>query len=308
LSTHLGKPLPNDGPFGESWEISPLAEQASVAIDPPWSGRTIADLWAAHPEWRGDRFRDQPEFPWLVKWLDCEERLSLQVHPDAETALRLCGVARPKNEAWVVIHAEPTARVWAGCRPGVTPEELQQRVQDGTFADCLHEFIPQPGDCISLPVGTLHAAGGGLLMAEVQQPSDLTFRMFDWNRVGLDGKPRDLHWDAACESLHWPQHPVQPTTPTPLPCSAPGVTGERLLSTSEFRFERWTIAQPWTDGSDRFVVSMVLDGRGQLRCGDHAQPVQAGDTLWFPALPRDATWEPDADAPLTLLQVTPPGR
>jgi mannose-6-phosphate isomerase len=308
LATRLGKPLPTSELYGEAWEISPLENAVSVAHSPLWAEASLEELWSRYPTWRGPQLQSAPQFPWLIKWLDCQDRLSVQVHPNAEMALRLTGRRQPKNEAWVVVHAEPTARIWAGCRPGTTAEELAQRLASGTVVECLHEFVPRAGDCISLPAGTLHAAGGGLLLAEVQQPSDITFRLFDWNRVGLDGRPRALHLEAGLASLRWPQPPVDPVSPTPLLDSSDGVRGERLLSTPEFQLDQWTVSSPWTRTTDEFAVWMVLHGRGQLACGGHIQDVSAGQTLWFPAVKGQTTWQPDGNETLVLLRITPPGQ
>jgi mannose-6-phosphate isomerase len=218
----------------------------------------------------------------------------------------LTGRSQPKNEAWVIVHAEPTARVWAGCKPGTTAEELSQRIAAGTLVECLHEFTPRVGDCISLPAGTLHAAGGGLLMAEVQQPSDLTFRLFDWNRVGFDGRPRALHLEAGLAALHWPQRPVAPTTPQSHPEFIDGIRGERLLSTPEFQLDRWTVSSSWSRTTDEFAVWMVLHGRGQLTCDGRTQPISAGQTLWFPAVKVRTIWQSDRADPLVLLRITHP--
>lgn len=306
LESRLGKSLPTSELYGEAWELCPLAGNVSVATGPLWGGVALDELWSHYPMWRGPRLQSADQFPWLIKWLDCWDRLSVQVHPDAADAVRLTGRCQPKNEVWVIVHAEPTARVWAGCRAGVTAEELGRRIDDGTVVDCLHEFTPKRGDCIYLPTGTLHAAGGGLLMAEVQQPSDITFRLFDWNRVGLDGKPRELHRDAGLAALHWPQVPVNPIVPQAHPESSQGYRGERLLSSPEFELERWTVSSPWTRSSDDFTVWMVLGGCGRLVCGDHEQMLSAGQTLWFPAVPVTSTWQPLGREPLELLRVTPP--
>ncbi|HUQ72364.1 MAG TPA: type I phosphomannose isomerase catalytic subunit [Planctomycetaceae bacterium] len=306
LADRLHKPLPTSELHGESWEISPLSQAPSVAAAQPWDGVTLAEMWSRYPMWRGTLLQSATQFPWLIKWLDCRDRLSVQVHPDAEASFRITGKVQPKNEAWVVVHAEPTARIWAGCRPGTTPEELANRLAAGTVVECLHEFTPQAGDCVYLPSGTLHAGGGGLLMAEVQQPSDLTFRLFDWNRVGLDGRPRELHIAAGLACLHWPQAPVHPVIPVILPESQPQIRGERLLSTPEFQMDRWTVSQPWSRQTDEFAVWMVLHGSGHLTCDGHERAVTAGETVWFPAVRVETTWQPTTDESLVLLKVTPP--
>src|SRR5690606_7579266 len=139
-----------------------------------------------------------------------DQLLSIQVHPTDKLARRLTGESFGKTEAWVILHAEPTAIVYAGFLPEVTREEVERRLAEGTLECALHHFTPRPGDCLFLPAGTVHAVGGGVVMAEVQQASDATFRLHDWNRLGPDGKPRQLHIQEGLEAIDWSQGPVNP--------------------------------------------------------------------------------------------------
>src|SRR5262249_51812411 len=150
------------------------------------------------------------EFPLLVKYLDCADRLSVQVHPDDDLAPRLCGERHGKTEAWVVLEAEPTATVWAGLLPGVTRRDLESALPAGRVGDGLHFFTPQVGQFLFLPAGTVHATGGGILLAEVQQSSDATLRLWDWGRLGSDGRPRTLHVEQALQAIDWTRGPVAP--------------------------------------------------------------------------------------------------
>src|SRR5262249_28961480 len=132
-------------------------------------------------------------FPWLIKLLDAHDWLSVQVHPDEEVVERLRPGELAKTEAWYVLDAAPNSRIYAGLKPGVGPGEFGRRLAAGTVTDCLHSFQPQPGELVFVPAGTVHAVGGGVLLAEIQQTSDVTFRLFDWNRHDSSGKPRPLH-------------------------------------------------------------------------------------------------------------------
>ncbi len=143
------------------------------------------------------RHHPQDHFPLLFKFLDVRENLSVQVHPNDEQAARLDPPDRGKSEAWFVLSAEPGSRVYAGLRDGVDRTALEPAVAHGQAESCLHSFEPAPGDCVLVPAGTVHALGAGLLVAEIQQSSDTTFRLFDWNRVGPDGLPRPLHVEQA---------------------------------------------------------------------------------------------------------------
>jgi mannose-6-phosphate isomerase len=170
LESVLGKSLPSTNTFGESWEISAHPHHVSRVAEGPLVGKRLDELWherraeiAGHTETAIDRF------PLLIKYLDCDQQLSVQVHPTDEAAARLIPGELGKTEAWVILEAEPTARIYAGLQPGTTRADAERCLLQGTVGDVLHNFVPTPGDCIFLPAGTLHAVGGGVLMAEVQQ-------------------------------------------------------------------------------------------------------------------------------------------
>jgi mannose-6-phosphate isomerase len=238
-------------------------------------------------------FRPQHGFPWLIKWLDIEDRLSVQVHPDVDHAVKWLGEACPKSEAWVVVHAEPSARVYAGFRDGVTPSDVRSAIEHGVLAECLHSFAPHPGDRINLPAGTVHAAGGGLVLAEVQQPSDATFRLFDWNRVGSDGQPRKLHIEQGLDCIAWPQGPI-----------APVEQSSRLLVTAFCELETVQFSGAYAHQEDRLAVWMILDGRAELQWEGGARSLSRGATILTPP-GTPCTWTA-ADAMVQLLLIRPP--
>ena len=288
LAEQFGKAGDPGTPIGESWEISGLPENASVVAGGTFAGRTLAELW--DQDVAGDR-KQTSRFPLFIKWLDCQKDLSVQVHPNDRVASEMLGQASGKSEAWIVVHAEPTARVYAGLKEGVTEQELISRLDNGTVAECLHSFVPQVGDCISLPAGTVHSAGGGVVFAEVQQPSDVTFRLFDWNRVGLDGQPRQLHRDMALKSITRPQGPVWPSVPRQI-VSVAGCRCESLLRTCDFELDRYTLqatmAQP---RPGEMTIWMVLGGTAILDHPTHgSQTLPRGSTMLMPAGIRNAKW------------------
>jgi mannose-6-phosphate isomerase len=194
LETVLGRSLPDDQPYGESWDLVDREREQSVVATGPHAGKSLHDLWTSH---RADIFgpalaaHPAPRFPLLIKVLDCSDDLSLQVHPPAAVADELRG--EPKTEVWYVTHAEAGAEIYAGVKRGVTREGFERALADGTVAECVHREPATTGDSLFVPSGRLHALGRGLLIYEIQQNSDTTYRVFDWNRVGLDGKPRQLH-------------------------------------------------------------------------------------------------------------------
>ena len=200
LAAQLGRDLPGTQPIGEAWEVVDRAEAQSVVADGPWAGKTLHDLWTEHRvEIFGPRHENAgPRFPLLCKLLDARERLSVQVHPPAAVAPRLGG--EPKTEVWYFLACDPDSRIYAGLKQGVTRADFGDKLAKGEVEECLHVLPTHAGDSIFIPSGRLHAIGEGNLIVEIQQNSDTTYRVFDWNRVGLDGKPRDLHIGESMES------------------------------------------------------------------------------------------------------------
>lgn len=194
LETVLKRELPDGQPYGESWELCDRAEFQSKVVDGRYKGMSLHELWVQHREAIfGSRYASHPatRFPILLKILDCEEVLSLQVHPPASVAASLVG--EPKTEMWHVMDARPQAAIYAGLKHGVAKDDFVRALEEGSVADLVHQVHPEAGQFMFVESGRLHALGAGLLVYEIQQNSDTTYRVFDWNRVGLDGKPRALH-------------------------------------------------------------------------------------------------------------------
>lgn len=306
LTTHLNRRLPKEGPYGEAWDLSPQPLHVSSVIEGPHCGRDINELWAnCHADLTGKSANGV--FPLLIKWLECHEMLSLQVHPDDQMAQRLLNQPYGKSEAWIVIDAQPGARVFAGLKENVTRADVEAHIKQGTLAECLHSFVPRPGDCISLPAGTIHAAGGGLLVAEVQQSSDATFRLFDWNRVGLDGKPRELHVARALEATNWNQGPVLPVIPVAVPSGSTAVKVEKLVEGNGFRLERYLAEESFSlPHAGEMTIWMVLEGGGFLNnsATGYQRLFAKGDTVVVPASANEVSWEiVNPPGKLTLLCV-----
>ena len=191
---HLyAKQLPPGKPIGESWEISDRPGDAGVIVNGPLAGKTLRWLMENHAAeiLGGAKPATEGRFPLLCKILDAREKLSLQVHPPAAKAAELKG--EPKTEMWFIADAAPDASLYVGLKRGVTRTEFEEKISDGSVADCFHRIPVRAGDAMFLPSGRVHAIGAGLVIFEIQQNSDTTYRVFDWNRVGLDGKPRELH-------------------------------------------------------------------------------------------------------------------
>jgi mannose-6-phosphate isomerase len=196
----FGKELPAGERIGESWELADLPDDKSVIANGELAGRTLRSAIEQYPkEITGDA-SFSPPFPLLIKLLDCQDVLSVQVHPDPGTCERM-GQGEPKTECWYIIWSHPDAVIYKGLKKGVTREHLARAIKDGAVADMLAKVAVQAGECHFLPAGTAHAIGPGLLIAEIQTPSDTTYRLFDWNRTDESGKPRQLHIEQALESI-----------------------------------------------------------------------------------------------------------
>lgn len=194
------KELPAGVPIGESWEVSDRPGDSSIIANGPLAGHDLAWLMGHHErELLGSTRSQAGRFPLLVKILDAREKLSLQVHPPAAKAAALKG--EPKTEMWVLTDADPGAELYVGLRRGVTRDQFEKKIQDGTVADCFHRLKVRGGDAMFLPSGRVHAVGAGMVIFEIQQNSDTTYRVFDWNRTGLDGKARQLHVGESLASI-----------------------------------------------------------------------------------------------------------
>ncbi|HKS37893.1 MAG TPA: type I phosphomannose isomerase catalytic subunit [Verrucomicrobiae bacterium] len=200
LERLYGRKLPPDVSIGESWEIADRPEGVSGIANGPLTGKDLRWLMENHArDLLGSAGTESGRFPLLIKILDAQEKLSLQVHPPASVAARLGG--EPKTEMWYIADARPGAELYVGLRRGVTRTEFERKIRDGTVADCFHRVPVRRGDVMFLPSGRVHAIGAGIVIFEIQQNSDTTYRVFDWNRAGLDGKPRDLHIEQSLECI-----------------------------------------------------------------------------------------------------------
>jgi len=274
LNTLFGKPLPANTPIGESWELADLPNGQSVVANGSLKGRTLRSLMQQY----GDAIMGRTfsgAFPLLIKLLDAEDILSVQVHPDAEACRRL-GQGEPKTECWYIVAAEPGAVIYKGLKPGTTKAAFQKAVENGSCADYLVKVPVKVGQCHFLPSGMCHAIGAGLVIAEIQQPSDTTYRVFDWNRIDAKtGKPRQLHIAEAMESIHFGDAAPQPPT-----------TVGRLVDAPEFKVDKGHDSPGrevlLKQGTMRVLV--VLTGGGTITA-PKAKPLTfaAGQTLLIPA-------------------------
>ncbi len=230
LESKLGRVLPEGKVIGESWELVDRPEAQSVVEGGPHDGMPIAELRKKyHRELFGPDADPQTWFPILVKWLDCQERLSLQVHPPAAIAPSLGG--EPKTETWYIADCKAGASLTVGLKKGVTRAAFEEALASNELEKCVHAFGVAPGDSILVESGRLHAINGGNLILEIQQNSDTTYRVYDWGRVGLDGRPRELHKDASLKSIDFDDFEPEPLR---------GKSGDSILADcAEFRIRRF---------------------------------------------------------------------
>ena len=202
LESALGRTLPPTAPIGESWEIVDRPEAQSIVVGGTLNGQSLHHVLTQHAaDVMGPKWPAGKPFPILVKWLDCRERLSLQVHPPAAVAAELRG--EPKTENWYIAHTAPDARLFVGLKRGVTRGQFERAIADNSVEQCVHHFPVATGDSILVHSGQVHAIDAGNLLLEIQQNSDTTYRVYDWGRVGLDGLPRQLHVAQSLRSIDW---------------------------------------------------------------------------------------------------------
>jgi mannose-6-phosphate isomerase len=225
----------------------------------------------------------------LFKFLDCNRTLSVQVHPNDEQGAKLDPPDLGKTEAWVVLAADPGSKIYAGLKPGVTRDELSAAINEGTCETCLHEFEPQAGDCVFIKAGTVHALGAGLVIAEIQQASDTTFRLFDWNRVDAAGKPRQLHIADSLGVTDYMRGPVD--AQQPMLTGSPG--RERLVDCDKFMLDRLTLTESQAVGGDeRFHLLVPLAGAISVSGDAIAEPLTLGQTCLVPAAAGEVRLSP----------------
>ena len=314
----FGKSLPGDEPIGESWELVDLPGNVSIVRGGALAGQSLADVLARWGGWLfGDRrastsgtepgrYDDTTSgtepgryddvapgrygcaapaarFPLLIKFLDARQHLSVQVHPRPDHPDVLSGKLPLKHEAWYVLDADPGAQIFIGFKPGVTEQDVRQHAGGADFADLLQAWPAEVGTCFYLPSGTPHALGGGTVVAEVQTPSDITYRFFDWNRVGLDGQPRELHIDQAIEHVRYDvgesdilmatadaQTAQQPTT--------------RVCTCQSFTIDRRSLSgsAPAAFPEGELLIWIWLKGTGELAADNGKVALAAGDVALIP--------------------------
>lgn len=275
LKDKLSRDLPEGKVIGESWEIVDRPDDQSVIVNGEYQGLTIREAIEKHgADIMGPDYDTSLPFPVLIKWLDCQQELSLQVHPPASVAGKLKG--EPKTENWYIADVDEGAELMVGLKDGVTREQFEVALKEGTLEPLVHKAKVQSGDSIFVWSGRIHAIAGGNFILEIQQNSDTTYRVYDWGRVGLDGTPRDLHIDQSMESIAFDDYEPEPLRNTQI--------GDILADCDEFRILKEGFSGDkileFGDATEPVLLN-VVNGEIYISADDQCTYVK-GDTILLP--------------------------
>lgn len=286
--------------IGESWELSGVKGNESVVANGPLAGHTITELACEYKEvLLGKKVYEATgtEFPLLIKFIDARDDLSVQVHPDDTLAGKRHNGSKGKTEMWYVVQADEGAHLMAGLSRQTTPQEYESKVNDNTVTEILKDYKVREGDTFFIPAGRVHSIGKGCFIAEIQQTSDITYRIYDFGRLGLDGKPRELHTELAKDAIDY-------TVLDDYRTHYPKVTDSEntLVSCKYFTTSLFDLSQSVTKdiaSLDSFLIAICIDGQGTISDG-HGNTIQIrkGETILLPADSLSATFTPDGSMKL----------
>jgi mannose-6-phosphate isomerase len=290
-------------PIGEAW----LTGDECAFATGEFAGRTLGEIWPSLPEaWTGTSLRGLPRIPLLVKFLFPEEKLSLQVHPDDTYAKQQEAASGGvgKTEMWYVIDARAGAAVRVGLRPDVTRESFQRAIADGTAENCLASVAVHAGDAVFVPAGTVHTICPGVVLCEIQQHSDITYRVFDYNRLGADGKPRALHIRQALDVMRFGEQSGGLCDPVRVTRGA--ATETVYAACRHFTVERWEFREriAATTSPEHFDLLIFLEGKGRIEFSGGAESFAPAEVWLLPA--TLGAYQLAPDSPTTLLRAYVP--
>ena len=281
--------------IGESWELSGVKGNESIVAEGPLAGRTITSL---AEEYKGALLGEKvyaatgAEFPLLIKFIDARDDLSIQVHPDDALAAERHNGSKGKTEMWYVVQADEKAHLMSGLSKEITPEEYAAKVADNTITDVLHDYDVHAGDVFFLPAGRIHSIGKGCFIAEIQQTSDITYRIYDFGRLGLDGKPRELHTELSKAAIDYSVLPDYKTQYQSIKNQENEIVSCKYFTTSLYEIDKEVTKD--MSGLDSFVIAICVEGSGSLTDSEaNAVSLRQGETVLIPACSRSFTLHPE---------------
>jgi len=278
LATQLNKSLGQGNDYAESWEIVDHGDHQSMIENGTFAGKSLRQLLLEEKQAVFGRAEDQNAFPLLLKYLDCNRVLSVQVHPDDEYGQRMTPPDLGKTEAWYIVESDPDSLIYAGLKEGVDCAELQQAIASGETERVLHTFHPDQGDIVFIPAGTVHALGAGLVVAEIQQSSNTTFRLYDWNRTDQQGNARELHIQESLEVTDYTFGPVEPRKPLPNQAR-----WQEMVRCEKFVLNLLNTGSAFVAGDGQFHILTVPKGSATLICDDTNYRLLTGQSVLLPA-------------------------
>ena len=305
LRTLYGKPIPEDKPIGEAWLISDHPSAVSVVSKGPLTGKTLHDLIEFDAEallGRPAQLTPHGRFPLLLKLLDSSDVLSVQVHPNDTTAAELGEPDVGKTEMWYVLHADPGAELICGLLPGTTERKCRDAIRDGRLEDYLDHFGVTPGDAVFVEAGTVHAIGKGIVLAEIQQNSDLTYRLYDWSRLDASGKSRQLHVDKGMRATDFSK--TRPDLSS-INDNCAGAVSQNVTPLVDSRYFKASLLNAakaqYSANSEVFRIVLCTIGSVDVSCGTSTEILAPGECVFVPACQKDTMISGEGEALLYSL-------
>jgi len=298
LATHLNKKSTGSNHIGESWELSAIADDLSVISNGFLAGNNIEELIEVYMgDITGDQIYEKfgNEFPLLIKFIEAQEDLSIQVHPNNELAKKR-HKAYGKTEMWYILDCKKNSKIYTGFKTGVTRESYEVALKNNKIEDILNVETPEPGNTFFTPAGRVHAIGAGIVLVEIQQTSDITYRIFDWNRKGSGKEKRELHTDLALDAIDFKQTGSNKLNKLPVLNNSLNLVNCEFFNTNLLYFNKPIDKEYYF--IDSFVVYICIDGEFQICWDGNTENVVKGETVLLPAMIKEVTLKPSNEARL----------